>query len=68
MSDLTTQQRKRLPTGRFGLPGQRKYPIADESHARNALARAAEFATPSERDEVQRNVHRLYRGIRIGGK
>lgn len=68
MPDLTTKQRKRLPKGRFGLLGQRKYPIPDESHARNALARASEFASPSERGEIERNVHRLYPGIRIGGK
>jgi hypothetical protein len=26
----------------FGLPEQRKYPMPDESHARNAKARAAQ--------------------------
>jgi hypothetical protein len=60
MSILTSEQRKRLSPGRFGLPEKRKYPIPDAAHARSALTRAAQFATPSERVEIERNVHRLY--------
>jgi len=37
---LTTAKRKRLPVGAFGLPAQRKYPLPDPSHAKNAKARA----------------------------
>lgn len=40
--DLSTKARKNLPDSAFALPG-RKYPIHDESHARNALARAAQM-------------------------
>jgi hypothetical protein len=68
MADLTTSERKRLPRGRFGLPQLRAYPIPDAAHARAALARAAQFATPAEREEIERNVHRLYPRIQIGGK
>ncbi len=66
MSVLTTEERKRIPSGRFGLPKQRAYPIPDAAHARNALARAAQDATPAERAEIERNVHRLYPRIKIG--
>ena len=66
MSELTQQERQRLPNGRFGLPKQRKYPIPDAAHARSALARAAQFAPPNERAEIARNVHRLYPFIKIG--
>lgn len=65
MSVLTTEERKRLPRGRFGLPQQRAYPIPDAAHARNALARVAQDATPAERAEIERNVHRLYPRIKI---
>lgn len=68
MAELTTKERNRIPKGRFGLPGKRAYPIPDAAHARNALARAAQFASPGERSEIQRNVHRLYPGIKVGGK
>ena len=68
MSILTSEQRKRLSPGRFGLPEKRKYPIPDSVHARSALTRAAQFATPSERVEIERNVHRLYPRIQTNGE
>lgn len=62
---LTPAQKKRLPQNLFGLPAQRAYPIPDAVHARAALARAAQFATPQELAEIQRNVHRLYPRMQI---
>jgi hypothetical protein len=38
---LTSKRRTALPNSAFAVPGERKFPIMDESHARNALARAA---------------------------
>lgn len=54
------EERKRLPRGRFGLPRERKYPLPDEAHARAALLLAAQFATPQQRTEIERNVYRLF--------
>jgi len=31
-----------LPKSKFGLPGSRKYPMPDRSHAANAKARASQ--------------------------
>jgi hypothetical protein len=42
MSDLTAKRRNSLPSSTFGLPGQRKYPMPDRSHAINAKARASQ--------------------------
>ncbi len=42
MAKLSTHQRNALADTEFGLPDQRTYPMPDASHARNALARAAE--------------------------
>jgi len=42
MGLLSTAARKRLPKSSFGMPGQRKYPMPDASHARNALARVSQ--------------------------
>ena len=42
MSDLKAQERKDLPKSKFALPDERKYPIEDKAHARNAKARAAQ--------------------------
>ncbi len=40
MAKLTTAKRKKLKTSTFGMPGERKYPMPDRSHAVNAKARA----------------------------
>jgi hypothetical protein len=42
MAKLTTKKRKSLPKADFGMPGSRKYPMPDKSHAANAKARAAQ--------------------------
>ena len=42
MTKLTTKSRKALPKSKFALPVQKKYPVEDKPHARNAKARAAE--------------------------
>ncbi|MGH9475440.1 MAG: hypothetical protein ACRD1C_03805 [Terriglobales bacterium] len=66
MSVLTTKERKVLPSSKYALPGKRAYPIPDAAHARNALARAAQDASPHEQAVIRRNVHRLYPRIKIG--
>lgn len=35
--------RNKLPASEFGLPGSRKYPMPDKSHAANAKARASQM-------------------------
>ncbi len=65
MTKLTTATRKKIPAGEFGLPG-RRYPIEDEAHARNALARVSQDGTPSEKATVRRKVRRLFPDIKQG--
>jgi hypothetical protein len=60
MAVLTAAARKGLPTSAFAIPEKRAYPIHDESHARDALARVSEFGTPSEQSRVRAAVHRRY--------
>lgn len=43
MSKLTTKKRNKLSKSEFALPGQRKYPINDRSHAANAKARSSQM-------------------------
>lgn len=59
---LTAAARKALPTKDFALPG-RKYPIENESHGRNALARVAQHGSSSERAEVRSAVQRRFPDI-----
>ena len=42
MAKLTTKARNNLSKSQFALPAQKKYPIENASHARNALARASQ--------------------------
>lgn len=59
MSKLTTKTRDALPKKDFAGP-DRSYPIQDESHARNALARVSQFGTPELKARVTAAVHRKY--------
>lgn len=44
MAKLDASDRKAMPKSKFGLPGERKYPMPDRSHAANAKARASQMA------------------------
>jgi hypothetical protein len=43
MAKLKAASRNALPKSEFGLPGSRKYPMPDRSHAANAKARATQM-------------------------
>ena len=60
---LTAQARSKLSTGQFALPGKRKYPIHDKSHARNALSRVAQHGTADEKAKVRAAVKRKFPDI-----
>ena len=61
--DLSTKQRKKLSKKEFALPGKRKYPIPDKAHARNALARVAQYGTPAEQRKVKAAVKRRFPSV-----
>lgn len=67
MAKLSYKERKHLPAGAFALPGKRKFPIEDASHARNALARA-HFASPSEQTTIKAKVRRKFPNIKVEGE
>jgi hypothetical protein len=72
MAILKAAQRKRLPSSSFALPGKGEgpqgkgsgsYPIPDRAHARAALSRAAQHATPAEQATIKRKVAAKFPGI-----
>jgi hypothetical protein len=67
MARLTTKARKALPTSSFAGPG-RSYPVNDPAHARNALARASQFASPGLKAKIKAKVKRKFPSIAVGGK
>jgi hypothetical protein len=60
---LDAARRNRLAGSSFALPG-RRYPINDPNHARNALARGAQNASPDELARIRAAVHAKYPGIK----
>lgn len=56
-SALTTEGRNQINDSNFAMPKERKYPIEDVSHARNALARAS--GKPEEA-QVKAAVYKRY--------
>ena len=61
--ELDAKQRKKLGKKEFALPKERKYPIPDKAHARNALARVAQNGTPSEQKKVEAAVKKRFPSI-----
>ncbi len=65
---LAHAKRKGMEKGSFALPGKRKYPIHDLSHARNALARVSAHGTTSEKKTVRAAVSKRYPSLSDGRK
>jgi hypothetical protein len=65
MAKLTTDQRKKMASDLFAIPGKRAYPIEDKNHARNALARASQFASPSEKATIKAKVKAKFPSIKV---
>ena len=64
MAKLTTKTRNKLKGSTFGLPGERKYPMPDRSHAANAKARATQQVakgnlTLSEKKKIDRKANKI---------
>lgn len=51
MPKLTIKARSKLPKKEFGLPGEKKYPMPDKSHAANAKARATQMLNKGKLSE-----------------
>lgn len=68
MAVLTTKKRKSLPKTSFALPVERKYPINDIAHARNALARVSQYGTLAEKKKVRAAVYKKFPTLKSKGK
>mgnify|MGYP003392886262 CR=1 FL=1 len=60
MAKLTPKKRNALQKESFALPKERKYPIEDEAHAKNALARVSQNGTPEEKKKVAQAIAKKY--------
>jgi hypothetical protein len=64
MAELTEKKRDSLKSSTYGLPEERKYPMPDKSHARNAKARASQQEdkgnlTAAEKAKIDRKADRI---------
>lgn len=65
MGKITAKERKRMKSSTFALPKERKFPIPDAAHARNALSRVSQHGSPSEVKRVKAAVHKKFPSIKI---
>ena len=63
MARLKASTRKRMKASSFALPGQKKYPIPDKTHARMALAMVAAHGTTAEKRKVRAAVKKKFTTI-----
>jgi hypothetical protein len=64
MAKLDEKDRDALPKSEYGLPGEKKYPMPDAAHARNAKARASQQEkkgrlSASEKERIDRKADRI---------
>jgi len=64
MATLSEKKRDNLKDSKFGLPEEHKYPMPDESHARNAKARASQQEekgnlSEPEKEKIDRKADRI---------
>ena len=74
MSKLTTAKRKKIPKSEFGMPGERKFPMENKSHAANAKSRATQMVNKGKLSESSKEKidskankvlgHKTLRGVR----
>lgn len=55
MAKLTTKAREKIPKKEFGLPGEKKYPMPNKSHAANAKARATQMVNAGKLSESSKS-------------
>jgi hypothetical protein len=60
MSELSDKHRDKLPDSAFAFPEQRKEPLEDASHVRNAIARfdQVEGVSDRQRDEAWQRIRK----------
>jgi len=71
MAKLNAKARKAIPTSEFGMPGERKYPMPDASHAANAKARATQQVekgnlSPATKAKIDAKANRVLGSSKVG--
>ena len=64
MGIIDAKMRNNLPASDFGLPGEKKFPMPDASHAANAKARATQMVnagqlSPSSKAKIDAKANKV---------
>lgn len=67
MSELNAKERHKIPDGKFAFPKERKEPIENASHVRNAIARfdQVEGVSNEEKDEAWERIKKAAKKYRV---
>jgi len=67
MSKMSESDRDKVPTGEFAFPKERKEPLNDASHVRNAIARFDQVKDVSdkERDEAWERIKKAAKKFNV---
>lgn len=65
MAVLTEKRRAKLKGSAFVFPKERAYPIYDRAHARAALARVAQWGTPSKIERVKAAIRKKFPKMKV---
>ena len=69
---ISTKRREQIPAEKFAFPKQRKEPLNDASHVRNAIARfdQVEGVSDSEREAAWRRIRAVARkyGVEVSAR
>jgi len=73
MAKLSSKSRNNLAKSTFGLPGSRKYPMPDKSHAANAKARASQQVKAGNLSsgtaaKIDAKANKILHGVNHSGK
>ena len=64
---LSTEDRKRMHDGTFGLPDERKFPLNDEKHVMSAIG-YFHTCPPAKRKELAKNINAAIRKFHMSPK
>ena len=73
MAKLSTKSRDKLPKSDFGMPGEKKYPMPDKAHAKNAKARATQMEnkgklSASSKEKIDAKANKILGKSKTGSK
>lgn len=64
---LKAATRNAIPSSKFGMPAQRKYPMPDKAHAVNAKARATQMVAKGKLSPAMASTIRSKANKMLGG-